>query len=379
MCGSKPRMRTCISAFETTETGEPIHARDPASSGSQTASRRSAARWRSRVHPEAGLHFSSRSRSKSSDMAATEMVQQDDGSGGGRIAALEVAGHSGVHELTADAFVDATGEADLASFAGASVRYGNDGMVQNGSLGVRFGGVPANVDLSKARVKQAVRAARAQGVGPLISEQGLFARLPISGDVITYLVDEGYDARDAREVSRAETSARRQSTAYLQVMRTFLRCPAAYIVSTGPELGTRESRHVVPRYRLSEDDVLGAACFDDAVAVAAWPIEYHPGPGIPSRWGFISGRGCFAIPLGALCGVGNGDLFAAGRNIDGDRGAGASVRVMGTAFATGQAAGVAASMRADRGAFPDVAAVRAELVRQGTHLTDPCATTVADG
>jgi hypothetical protein len=51
-----------------------------------------------------------------------------------------------VHELTADAFVDATGEADLASFGGASVRYGNDGMVQNGSLGVRFGGVPANVD-----------------------------------------------------------------------------------------------------------------------------------------------------------------------------------------------------------------------------------------
>ena len=297
----------------------------------------------------------------------------------GRISSLQVADHSGVHELTADAFVDATGEADLASFAGASVRYGNDGMVQNGSLGVRFGGVPANVDLSKARVKQAVCAARAQGVGPLISEQGLFARLPISGDVITYLVDEGYDARDAREVSRAETSARRQSTAYLQVMRTFLGCPDAYIVSTGPELGTRESRHVTARYRLSEDDVLGAARFDDAVAVGAWPIEYHPGPGIPSQWRFISGRGCFDIPLGALCSVDTDNLFAAGRNIDGDRGAGASVRVMGTAFATGQAAGVAASMRADRGAFPDVAAVRAELVRQGTHLTDPCATTVADG
>src|SRR5258705_10811752 len=78
MCGSKPRMRTCISAFETTETGEPIHARDPASSGSQTASRRSAARWMSRVHPEAGLHFSSRSRSKSTDMEATEMVEQYD-------------------------------------------------------------------------------------------------------------------------------------------------------------------------------------------------------------------------------------------------------------------------------------------------------------
>ena len=287
----------------------------------------------------------------------------------GRIAALQVADHAGVHELTADAFVDATGEADLASFGGASVRYGNGGVVQNGSLGVRFGGVPANVDLSKVRVKEAVCAARAQGVGPLISEQGLFARLPVSGDVITYLVDEGYDARDAHAVSRAETSARRQSAAYLQVMRGFLGCPGAYIVSTGPELGTRESRHVVARYRLSEDDVLGAARFDDAVAVGAWPIEYHSGPGIPSQWRFISGGGSFDIPLGALCSVDTDNLFAAGRNIDGDRGAGASVRVMGTAFATGHAAGVAAAMRADDGAFPDVAAVQVELVRQGTYLT----------
>src|ERR1700687_5189844 len=55
----------------------------------------------------------------------------------GRIASLQVADHAGVHELTADAFVDATGEADLASFGGASVRYGNDGVVQNGSPGVR--------------------------------------------------------------------------------------------------------------------------------------------------------------------------------------------------------------------------------------------------
>jgi flavin-dependent dehydrogenase len=40
----------------------------------------------------------------------------------GRIASLQVADHAGVHELTADASVDASGEADLASFGGASVR-----------------------------------------------------------------------------------------------------------------------------------------------------------------------------------------------------------------------------------------------------------------
>src|SRR5258705_4486099 len=103
MCGSKPRMRTCISAFETTETGEPIHARDPASSGSQTASRRSAARWMSRVHPEAGLHFWSRSRSKSTDMEATEMVEHYDvivgGGGAAGVAAAIGARRAGARTL----------------------------------------------------------------------------------------------------------------------------------------------------------------------------------------------------------------------------------------------------------------------------------------
>jgi hypothetical protein len=51
----------------------------------------------------------------------------------GRIAFLHVVDHAGVHELTVDAFVDATGEADLASFGGASVRHGNHGMVRPAS------------------------------------------------------------------------------------------------------------------------------------------------------------------------------------------------------------------------------------------------------
>ena len=47
------------------------------------------------------------------------------------------------------------------------------------------------------------------------------------------------------------------------------------------------------------------------------------------------------------------------------------MRVMGTAFATGHAAGVAAALRADGGKFSDVTAVRPELVRQGAYLTHP--------
>jgi hypothetical protein len=152
------------------------------------------------------------------------------------------------------------------------------------------------------------------------------------------------------------------------VMQSFLGCSGAYIVSTGPEIGTRESRHVIAQYRISRDEVLGAARFDDAIAVGAWPVEYHPGPGIPSEWSFISGEGHFDIPLAALRSIDTDNLLAAGRNIDGDRAAGGSLRVMGTAFATGHAAGIAAAHVAERGPTLDTAAVQAELFRQHANL-----------
>ncbi|MGP4020670.1 FAD-dependent oxidoreductase [Saccharopolyspora sp. 5N708] len=286
---------------------------------------------------------------------------------GDRVTSVRVADHSGIHEFTAQAFVDATGEADLAHHAGAEVRYGNDGWVQNGTLGVRFGGIPANAEVTRDAIGTAVREAKKAGVAELTAETGLIARMPISGDLITYLADEGYDARSAADTTRAEVGARRQAQAYLRVIRSLSGCAGAYIVSTGPEMGTRESRHLVGRYQLTEKEVVSPGPVDDAVAIGAWPIEYHPGPGIPSEWKFIGDPGYYGIPLGVLHSRNTANLFAAGRTVDADRGAGASLRAMGTAFATGHAAGVAAARTAGDG-DPTTASVRAELNRQGARL-----------
>jgi hypothetical protein len=284
---------------------------------------------------------------------------------GRRITGVTVADHRGLHELTADAFVDGSGEGDLAAHAGASVRYGNDGWVQNGTLGVRFGGIPPEVEIDVAKVGDAVRRAKQQGVRGLLAESGLVARMPVSGDVITYVADEGYDATDAADVSRAERGARHQAWAYLEALRRIPGCGAAYIVSTGPELGTRESRHVETRRRLTEPEVADPAPpAPDTVAVGAWPMEYHRVAGRPSEWGFIGGAGYYGIPLDALRSVDRDNLLVAGRAMDGDRGAGASLRAMGTAFATGHAAGVAAALGSDAGP----AAVVAELERQDARL-----------
>jgi glycine/D-amino acid oxidase-like deaminating enzyme len=286
---------------------------------------------------------------------------------GDRVASVDVLDHRGAHTYPAAAFVDGSGEGDLAYHAGADVRYGTDGRVQTATLGIRFGGIPADADASRDSFQAAIKAAKARGVAPLAAERGLIARMPVSGDVIAYLADEEYDATDARSASVAEAHARAQARAYLEAVRGAPGCGAAYIVSTGPELGTRESRHVIGRHRVPERVVLDGDTYPDAVAVGAWPIEYHPGVGVPAEWRFIGGQGVYGIPLRALHSANTANLFAAGRLVDGDRGAGGSMRAMGTAMATGHAAGVAAAQVAS-GTPADPAAVRTELNRQDARL-----------
>jgi hypothetical protein len=270
----------------------------------------------------------------------------------------------------AKAFVDASGEADLAHFAGATVRYGNHGVVQVGTLGVRFGGIPADIEPDPQLWADAVRSAKRAGIGPLSKERGLVIRVPVSGDVLAYLIDESYDARDGLSITGAEVRGRRQAQALLTAIRTIPGHEAAYIVSTGPSFGTRESRHVDAQYQLTYDDVVDGAAFSDGVALGAWPVEYHPEGGQADVWRRIRDEGTYEIPLRCLRSANTENLFAAGRLVDGDSYAGSSVRVMGTAFATGHAAGVAAATLANTDEV-DVLRVQHELARQSARLEGP--------
>lgn len=290
-----------------------------------------------------------------------------------RIGRVRILDHAGVRDVRAAVYVDASGEADLAAVAGAGVRYGNHGRVQSGTLGVRFGGVPTSVEVDRARFHDAVQAAKDSGALPAAaSSAGLMARLPVSGDVIAYLADEGFDALDAGDTSRAEASARAQAQGYLHALQALPGCGGAFIATTGPELGSRESRHVLARRPITEDEVLNPRPSPHAVAIGAWPIEYHPAPGQPSQWRFLGPPGFFGIHLDTLRSADTANLWAAGRTVDGDMGAGASVRVMGTAFATGHAAGVGAATSALSGRVR-ADDVRAELQRQDARLPEASA------
>jgi hypothetical protein len=271
--------------------------------------------------------------------------------------------HAGRHTVRARAFVDASGEGDLAFFAGAATRYGNDGLVNLGTLGTRFGGIPKEVTVTADQFAHAV----ARGRGPFTKQRSVMTRLPISGDLVCYVASADYDARDARSFSDAERSGRAQAWAYLEAIRSLPGCDKAYLVSTGPEFGTRESRHIEAVYQLTWQDVVQGRPIDDAIALGAWGVEWHDRKSFESTFVYPPDKGVYEIPLRCLMSRDTPNLFAAGRLADADQKAGASLRVMGTAFATGQAAGVAAAEFAARGAA-DPVAVRRVLMQQGALI-----------
>lgn len=116
----------------------------------------------------------------------------------------------------------------------------------------------------------------------------------------------------------------------------------AYISHWLARAGIRESRRWIGQYVLRGQDLLKCRRFDDEIALATWPMEMREtakGPKMKfSKQDLPAG-----IPLRCLKPAGLDRLFVAGRCTSADHEAQASIRVMGTCFATGEAAGRAAA------------------------------------
>lgn len=287
-----------------------------------------------------------------------------DRDGDGRVHAVQVAHRGGTERITASAFVDGSGDGVLLAAAGAATYTAPVDQRQTSTLVMRIDGVAADADMSRDGIRAAVAADGAETGDPLVRDQGIAVRLPVSGHVIALLVDVQLDALDAAAFARDEMHARRQAWRYLDAFRKHLDgWQHAFLVETGPQIGIRESRRLVGRETLTADDVLSARKRpEDSIARCGWPIEDHETPGV-TTYRPLAGRGWYDIPYGAIRSADTDNLWAAGRLTASDDDAFASVRVMGTAFATGHAAGVAAAQYA-QGRTHDLAGIRRELRRQ---------------
>jgi hypothetical protein len=290
----------------------------------------------------------------------------------GKLTAIEIQERRGRRKIRGKAFVDCSGDGDLAFHAGASTRYGNHGHVNMGSLSTRFGGL-THANPTSGLWRDAILAAKAANpdLKKIIPRNvGVLIKLPGSGDICTYMASAMYDARSSASISAAEQQGRIQAKVYLDILRKLPGHEHMYLVSTGPNFGTRESRHINSRYQLTESDIENGRSFDDTVAVGAWYMEWHDGS--KEDWPILfkaPPEGTFEIPLRCLHSVDTPNLFSAGRCADGDQAASSAIRVMGTALATGQAAGIAAALNALTGVDPDPQEVRRLLSRHGALLS----------
>ncbi len=111
--------------------------------------------------------------------------------------------------------------------------------------------------------------------------------------------------------------------------------------------GKRESRRFVGQYTLTQNDIMLSRSFEDAIAYGGWPIDIHPPGGIDStnQQPCIQHRvPClYDIPLGACISANIDNLMFAGRNISATHVAFASIRVMATSAVVGQGVGTAAA------------------------------------
>ena len=286
----------------------------------------------------------------------------------GEIKAIECVDDNGKFTINALAFVDASGECNLAAMAGGEIFTPKSADMQVGTLLTRYGGVSQKVDIRPQRIKEAISKARSSGIGPMSKDSGFAMRVPGSNDVITILANECVDGLDSASLTLAEVAARKQARAYLQAFRQFLPgFEEAYISQSGPQIGIRETRHTVGDYMITREDVIQAKRHEDAIARGCWPVERHSNPGALAAYEWILNDSYYDIPLRSLKVKGLKNLWAAGRAVSCDLIAFASIRVMGTAFATGHAAGVAAAVCKGEYTF-QIDQVKKELIRQNAII-----------
>ncbi len=271
-----------------------------------------------------------------------------------------------IQKIRAAAWVDATGDGILATLRGIPSEIETHEHLQRPAFIFALGNVaPASLD-DNARLRLAKRIVQAVRAGQLpASALGThFRASPQPGEAFVTIDLSGgpdFDPLDPVCLSNLETEGRELADGIVALLRADDDYAGCYVAAWPSRAGVRESRRVVGRYRLGTAEVEAGAQFDDAVAFTAWPMELRENAQGP-KLRFPTGENPCGVPLRSLRAQGDDALFVAGRCISSSHEAQASLRVIGTCLATGEAAGLAAALKALQTGV-DAAAIRAARTR----------------
>jgi ribulose 1,5-bisphosphate synthetase/thiazole synthase len=307
---------------------------------------------------------------------------------------------AGRQAILAKRIIDATGDADIATRAGAPVHKTPKEKMMSVSVMFSMSGVNKRefIDAVKADpqtyadwsgnnewdyettgkedklfspfLRKPFQKAVEAGIIPsyLKTIAGTWGGVSNQGD-LTYLnlvhIPE-LDGTDPNDLTLGEMRGRREAIYAVEALRRFMPgCEEAKLRNFGMTLGVRDTRKIDALYNITGDDVRGQARFDDAIGIFPEFIDGYGVLILPT-----TGR-YWHVPYRALVPKSVSNLLVAGRSIGGDHMSHASARNMMCCAVSGQGAGVAAAVSVRRDEPLErisIAAVQEELTRQGARF-----------
>jgi ribulose 1,5-bisphosphate synthetase/thiazole synthase len=303
---------------------------------------------------------------------------------------------AGREAILAKCVIDCTGDADVAYRAGVECHKGDkEGgmqpptlMFQMKSVNVQqlrdaITGNPEEFDMDimpheqfregkfiTVGLRNRIRKAQEAGIEIPVARTILITGMRDDEIWVNMSRVNGVDSTKPESYTYGEMTARKQIYQIKRYLREYVPgFEQAYMAQVAAFMGIRESRVIVGKYVLTDEDIVSCRRFDDTIAVASYPVDIHHAKGGDCTLYYCDD--CYDIPYRCLIPAQIEGLLVAGRCSSMSHEAMASTRVMSTCMALGEAAGRAARLAVKAGVEPsqvDVEKLRAELRQTGAYL-----------
>ena len=268
---------------------------------------------------------------------------------GNSIDKIYIENKSGRMSLSADVFIDATGDGDLAARAGAQFELGrnSDNLCQPMTLCFRVGGVEQGLhpgELREHLTEIMVEAKEQNLIEQPREDVLLFGTLQDSVWHFNTTRIVGESGIEADKLTEAEIEGRRQIKELMQLFKE--KSPYfknAYLLKMASQIGVRESRRIIGKYIIDEKDVINARKFSDGIARSNYNIDIHNPAGTGTVLKQLPPNDYYEIPFRCLVSDKLNNLVIGSRCISSTHEAHSSLRIMPVVSGIGEAAGCAAA------------------------------------
>lgn len=307
------------------------------------------------------------------------------------IDALIVGNKRGLTAYQAKTYVDATGDGDIAAWAGADFEIGEKGTgkLQLSTLCFHLDNVDSFYYPHTVRnfihggdPRSVIHDIMADPEFPSINHPHLCNNF-VGPSTVGYNAGHlALDTLSPESVSRGMIAGRKLVSDYRNALAKHApdAFGGAHIAATANLMGVREGRRIRGDYVLSWRDYVERRSFDDEIGRNSYFIDIHGGDSsitgeaqaLLKEKGHCEKGESHGIPYRSLVPEKLDNLLLSGRCISSDRIVYGSVRVMPVCLVTGEAAGTAAGLAVKSGVLnlhhAEIAELRAELLKNGAYI-----------